>query len=70
MIGRIARNVVSQANGSQGDEAVVEGVQVVPVRLQGCKHDCWNQQEETYVARGNDEQVEHPYVERLTNKRT
>ena len=35
LVGIVAGDVVAQADGGQRDEAVVEGVQVVPGGLQG-----------------------------------
>lgn len=61
----VTGNVVSKTDGRQGDEAVVQWVRVVPLRLQPGKDTGRNQHYEHYVTRRYDEQVENTNVKWL-----
>lgn len=43
----VARDVVSEADGGEGNEAVVEGVEEVPARLQLSEDEGWHHHEES-----------------------
>ena len=65
LVGRVAGDVVSEADGGERDEAVVDRVEVVPVGLHGVEDGGRHEEEEDDEHDGDEEQVEHSDVERL-----
>lgn len=68
LVRRVTRDVVTKSNSSQRHKAVVQWVQVIPLRLQRSKYGCRHKHNEGDVARDYDKQMQHPDVEGLTTK--
>ena len=66
----VAGNVVSESDGCHGDEAVVEGVQVIPVLFQVAEDGGRDEEDEDEQQRRDDAQVDQPDVERPAGGRT
>lgn len=65
LVGGVTRNVVTKANGGEGDEAVVEGVQEVPAWLQLGKNEGWHRHKKAKGDAADDGEVEDTDVEGL-----
>ena len=65
MTGWVTGDVVAQSDGGQGYEAVVDGIEEVPVGLEGAEDGGRRQEEEDDEEDGDRHQVEDADVERL-----